>query len=648
MFQDPNTTGGAQAEPPKKLSQYLDPKTIVEEVKSAFATNFNPKDIIDQMGEIDKEAMNIAKSFGVGRESMGALKSAIANARDGVFSLGGGLTDIVKTQNDAAKETGRNITLTADAQKELYAAMKVTDLSVSTMVKGFKDVGISSLDVGKQMTKITNIARESGVSAKEVSKKVVENLGAMNMYNFKDGVEGMAKMAAQATSMRIEMKTMLDIAEKVFDPKGAIEMAASLQRLGVTQSELLDPLSLMNMAENDPAELQNQIADMSKQFVQMNKDGQFEILPGAKRQMREIAKALGMSTSEFSKMALASAETEEKMKRIKFPDFATEEQKKLLANVTEMKDGVMKIQVDGKEMNLDEALKNVSSKEELEKLIGATEKKDITELAQEQLDVLEEIKIGLAMPKGKTGFALSTTKTGESIVRGMGTAYKKTGTDVADLYGGSTGDLSQYMKKTIDPFAEKLKNVDFTSLTELDKISEELGKTFKGIISDENREKAKEKLKKLPGGETIIDFNYTKFGEEIVNALKMWTKIGNDVLVTPEGAIKFNPEDTILAGTGLDVVAKMLEKPNANVEGNPMTSMLAEMTKTKPPTETTTATPKEGSKEFKIDLNVNITAPPQVDTAQVVKVLKDQFVIQQLIEKMEQVSSNNNLTKMPK
>jgi len=39
-------------------------------------------------------------------------------------------------------------------------------------------------------------------------------------------------------------------------------MSAALQRLGVTQSELLDPLRLMDLSINDPGELQNQLVQM--------------------------------------------------------------------------------------------------------------------------------------------------------------------------------------------------------------------------------------------------------------------------------------------------------------------------------------------------------------------------------------------------
>lgn len=622
-----NNQTGTNQEPEQGLGDFLtDPAGLGRKVSDAFSSNFNIKNVLNAMGEIDKSAMDVVKTFGVGKESVESIKAALVGARDGVFLLGGNWADLVKTQQEAAAATGRNITLNADAQKELFAANKVTGLAVSSIVSGFKDVGISALDAGKKVGEVVNAARQAGVSAQAVSKMAFDNMSKMNMYNFKDGVEGLSRMAAHATSMRIDMKEILNVAEKAFNPEGAIKMAAELQRLGVTQSELLDPLNLMNMAENDPEELQKQIAQMSKQFVQLNKDGQFEILPGAKRQMREIEKSLGMAPGSLSKMALASAEVEEKMKRIKFPDFVSEDQKKYLANIAEMKDGKMMIEVNGESMELDKAIAQAGNQDGIKKLLEATEKKDIVDIAEDQLNVLDDIRIGLSIPKGKTGAALSATKTGEKIVRGAGKTTKETGIDVANLLGGSTAELTKYLRKNVD----KQKDFDLTKIVDL----------FKGLVKEEDKTKIKDRAKDLLN--ITVSFDYDRFGDSVLTALKKWTKIGNDVLITPDGAIKFNPEDTILAGTGLDVISKMLENPKANVQGAMVQNTVTEMANKKP--ETISSEKKSGTNEGKIDITIKIDAPPQIDTETIKKTVKDTLFVQEFIGKMKEVSSNFNLT----
>ena len=146
------------------------------------------------------------------------------------------------------------------------------------------------------MTEVAQIAREAGVSVAAVSEGVVQNLDKMNIYNFENGTKGLAKMAAQASRLGIDMDKIFGVVDKVFNPEGAIEMAAAMQRLGVSTSALLDPLRLMDLSQNDPTELQNQIVNMTKDFVRFNEElGQFEIMPGEKRRLNEIGKELGGS-----------------------------------------------------------------------------------------------------------------------------------------------------------------------------------------------------------------------------------------------------------------------------------------------------------------------------------------------------------------
>jgi hypothetical protein len=125
----------------------------------------------------------------------------------------------------------------------------------------------------------------------------------MNLYNFDNGVKGIAKMAATSERLGISMDKVFSQAEKLMDPEKAIEMSASLQRLGVTSSGLLDPLRAMDMAQNDPEALQKEMLELSKTFTKFNEQtGKMEILPGAKRRMREVADAVGMTAEEFASM----------------------------------------------------------------------------------------------------------------------------------------------------------------------------------------------------------------------------------------------------------------------------------------------------------------------------------------------------------
>jgi hypothetical protein len=87
--------------------------------------------------------------------------------------------------------------------------------------------------------------------------------------------------------------------------------------------------------------------NISKEFTKLKADGSgFEILPGAKRRLREIAPLLGMNADELANMSIKSADLDMKMSKIKFPSFAaSEEDKMLIANMSQMKGGEAVLQI---------------------------------------------------------------------------------------------------------------------------------------------------------------------------------------------------------------------------------------------------------------------------------------------------------------
>jgi hypothetical protein len=349
----------------------------------------------------------------------------MADAFVEVSKMGGTYKDIAAIQGKVSQDLGRNVILQSDTIEKLFATQQVTGQNAEVVTKSFKDAGMSASFASEAMGKVVNIARSQGVNAQAVSKLVVENMSNLNMYTFQGGVDGLAKMAAQATSMRISMQDTFRFSEKVFNPEGAIETAAALQRLGVTQSQLLDPLRLMDLAQNDPTELQNQITQMTQQFVQLNKDGQFEIMPDAKRQLREIETAMSYPAGSLSKMALGAAEVADKMSKIKFTGNFTEDQKKFIANMAEMgSGGEYKLRIDGEEIGLDRALDMFTKdNSKLTEFMKDSNPKTMEDLAKEQLDALQSMAASLNSMMNRTPIAASGSKVGETILEGYREAY---------------------------------------------------------------------------------------------------------------------------------------------------------------------------------------------------------------------------------
>ena len=368
-------------------------------LKTAFAGIGDALDIKDGSAfqELDNRATLIQREFGTTKESIEAYKQSIADTIPELMKMGiteeKGLTNITKVM----ESMGSTATLGTEAITELSAAAEVSRVDIGKLATNFRDVGVSVYDVGEQMKEVTDYARSVGVSVAGVSDKVVGNLGKMNLYNFDNGIKGLAKMAATSERMGISMEQVFTFADKIYDPEGAIEMAAGLQRLGVTASGLLDPLRAMDLAANDPEGLQKEILNVTKEFTKFNEaNGKFEIMPGSKRRMREIAKEMGIPAEELASMSIKAADFDMKMKQIQFPSLATDDEtKEMIAGMAQLKDGKAVINVKNEQTGEVE-LKQVDqlTATDLESLKNQQEdgNKTIEQIALDQLSVSEQIR----------------------------------------------------------------------------------------------------------------------------------------------------------------------------------------------------------------------------------------------------------------
>jgi len=489
---------------------------------------------------VDRSAMNISKSFGQGRENVTQLKIAMADAYVEVAKMGGTYKDIAEIQGKVAADLGRNVILQSDTIEKLFATQEVTGQNAEVVTKSFKDAGMSANLAVEGMQKVVDISRSQGVNAQAVSKLVVDNMKNLNMYTFQGGVDGLSKMAAQATSMRFSMSETFRFAEKVFNPEGAIETAAALQRLGVTQSQLLDPLRLMDLAQNDPTELQNQLVQMTEQFVQLNSKGQFEIMPDAKRQLRAISTELGIGYDELVKMSIGSAEVADKMNKISFPTGAfSEEDKKFIANMAEMgPGGVYTLKVDGKDVGIEQAM-DIFTKDrtKFDKFMEASRPKTMEDLAIEQLDTLKSMSAALNSMMNRTSIAASGSKVGETILSGYREAYNIP----ARTMSGEAFD-TENMRIKFDELGTGISDI-FTKITEgnfdLADAASKVEGAFKGL-----GDYLKDELSSVIG-------NLKGEGEKIVNGGNKTLEMEDFILKThPKDSIVFTP-DMMVGGTNL-------------------------------------------------------------------------------------------------
>jgi hypothetical protein len=395
------------------------------------------------VADLDAKSSVLINALGVGSGRGAELTQTLASTIPKYLELGLKSNQVLEDQKKLITALNVNLRLTDDQLVKLAATSMVTGQEAGVMAKSFMDVGVPLSMVGQRMEEVAKIANQAGVTVSAVSAGVVKNLDKMNIYNFEGGVKGLARMAAQASRLGIDMDKIFAVTDKVFNPEGAIEMAAGLQRLGVASSELLDPLRLMDLSQNDPEELQNQIVNLGKEFTVFNKQtNSFEILPGAKRRMQEIGKELGMTGGEFQKMTLNAANFDMKLKSIKFATGVKDEDKELIATMAQISDkGVAEIKV--RQM--------VTDKEGKETWTGKYEVKDVDKLTSKDIEALkaEEMLQGATMEEIAHDQLSELVKLNGAIDRlGGGIAYGVAGSKtVQDKFKGGASEATKMVNK---------------------------------------------------------------------------------------------------------------------------------------------------------------------------------------------------------
>jgi hypothetical protein len=295
-----------------------------------------------------------------------------------------------------AGELGRAVPLSEKNTEQaimLGKAMNVSATEMGKMYAGFTNMGLSQDVATDKLTKTFETARKYGVDAGKLTKTVSENVFKAQAYGFKDGIDGLTKMAAQAQRLGISMEMAHNVAEKAFDPEGAIEMASSLQMLGGNMGGLADVGQLMYLAQSDVGELQNQLGKASASMVDFNKKtGEFSISPEMRRNMKDMAKDMGISADDYMKSAIKFKKEQEIFSKINTEGF-TEEQKNLIGAFAEIgKGGEVKVRIPGTDqlISVEELKGNKKAMQDLE-----TAQKDANktteQVAKDQLSVLKNI-----------------------------------------------------------------------------------------------------------------------------------------------------------------------------------------------------------------------------------------------------------------
>ena len=443
---------------------------------------------LQKMYEITMAADSLNKTFIGNRARIREMMEAVSEVTPEIVSLGGEFKDVGKTIEGIALGSRRNVIATKEDITELFATSEIIGLEVNKLVDQFAKVGVMYSDISEQVLDSINYANSIGVNAKAVMSEVLSNTEQLSRFNFEGGVQGLTKMAAQASMLRFDMKQTFELADRVLDPDKAIEVASAFQRLGVSAGNLTDPFMLMNQSINDPSGLQDSLINVAKQFTYFDeKTKSFKISPQGILTMKEMEAQTGVSAKSMREAALSAADFDKRMTDIKKTGIATgfsEDDQKLIANLSRMNEKGTGYEIKVTDAQGKESYKKLTdlSSEQLKATIEAekTRPKDIESVQRNQLNIQESMLANLKEINEKILRGITGNQTAlNNISKFSGTAREK-GRNVASKY------FNEDYMKTVEKYQKDLAaaGTDEKKRKEiLEKIENEITTTGGSVLS---------------------------------------------------------------------------------------------------------------------------------------------------------------------
>ena len=316
-----------------------------DKLNKAFISAFDQSRVEDFFLTLEAKATKLNTTLGQGlRKGVEEFQQEIYKVYEEGIQYGIAFEDAGKFLEGVQSSMGRMIPTSAEMTKNALVFGKAigdTPENVAKLIGGMTQYGITQSKSIAIMNKVAATAKASGVDAKTLTKTVSDNIQKAQIYGFKNGVEGLTKMAAQAQRVGLSLDTAQKTANKILDggPEKAVEMASQLQALGGNIGALGDFSQLIHMSMYDMEGLQDQIIKASSAAVDFNETtGEFKIGGEEMLRLRQQADILGLSYEDVAKGAINARKEQEIMSKVDL-DGLTEEQRGLVSSLAEIGPG---------------------------------------------------------------------------------------------------------------------------------------------------------------------------------------------------------------------------------------------------------------------------------------------------------------------
>lgn len=414
----------------------------------------------------------VNKELGLAGKLSEDFREAITEAQPEFVRMGIPFKDVASAVERLIEDTGRFAIVGTEMLRragEIGTAYGMNIQDIIGAYDDFENVGIGAAQAQESIADAGARSLELGIQSRRVIQGLVENIGKLNEYGFKNGSEGLEKMVRRSLEVRSNLQNVFSVAEKVFDPEGALELSANLSALGMAFGDFNDPIRLMYMATNEVEGLQMALEGVSQNLATYNTEtGGFEVTGLNLRMARDAAKALGVEVEDINKTAIALAERGQVDMAVAGLGLEDKEVE-FLSNISRMKGGKMTVELltpelqkefgskDDKTIAVIEELSSsgVKALMEYQKTIPKTEK----ELINKQVTLVENISrdVNYLVTLGR----LRAAGVGDNLLKSLTQMdFKETGQN-----------LSAILKMNVDELVKEFGNTGSATIQNIRKES---------------------------------------------------------------------------------------------------------------------------------------------------------------------------------
>lgn len=258
----------------------------------------------------DTASRKLAVQMGYyGRQGDIYAKSMMSTAESVAELFGRTTEQILSMQNAYITASGRNVGMTAEDYGNMISVGRAFGMGDEETAQLLGNMNVFNMSVESgtdMMTRMYNTVTKMGLSASKFARDLSNNLRLAQKYNFKGGVENLAKMTQWAEQTRFNLNAATAMSDRIMggDLSNLVETAAKLQVLGGSASIYADPIAMLYEAGADVGQLARRQAAMFNDIT-----GTFNKLTGEtdftwfeNMLIKQRAQAAGMSEEDAKNM----------------------------------------------------------------------------------------------------------------------------------------------------------------------------------------------------------------------------------------------------------------------------------------------------------------------------------------------------------